>query len=272
MPVVAAFACPHTPQLLVRPPTEDRDLVLRVHGALGRVRERLAQARLDALAEAEARFQFRTPSGAPYLFALALYDHHEHRFLDEGLAGLQGWEVESPEPGHAAHSWVQRERSAAEPSDGATAIVGRLILTPSQLMVECDSRKRLDLVKHELATAFGFSLHFRGECAEAPFHRLLIPELDEEESPAQSRVVTPDEEHRLLSAFLDAVYLEWADLPCPALDGQTPRHAAATPETRHKVAALIDEIERNDPGLRRTGKLAYDYNRLRAHVGLEEGA
>ena len=30
MPLVAAFACPHTPQLLVRPPTEDRALVLRV--------------------------------------------------------------------------------------------------------------------------------------------------------------------------------------------------------------------------------------------------
>ena len=33
MPLVAAFALPHTPQLLVRPPTEDRQLVLRVHAA-----------------------------------------------------------------------------------------------------------------------------------------------------------------------------------------------------------------------------------------------
>ena len=29
MPLVAAFACAHTPQLLIRPPTEDRALVLR---------------------------------------------------------------------------------------------------------------------------------------------------------------------------------------------------------------------------------------------------
>jgi aromatic ring-opening dioxygenase catalytic subunit (LigB family) len=50
VPLVAAFACPHTPQLLVRPDTEDRALVLRVHGALARVRERLAEARLDAIA------------------------------------------------------------------------------------------------------------------------------------------------------------------------------------------------------------------------------
>jgi len=50
VPLVAAFACPHTPQLLVRPPTEDRALVLRVHAALAEVKRRLAAARPDALA------------------------------------------------------------------------------------------------------------------------------------------------------------------------------------------------------------------------------
>src|SRR5689334_936175 len=49
MPLVAAAACPHTPQLLVRPDTEDRALVLRVHAAYGRVRDLLAAARPDAI-------------------------------------------------------------------------------------------------------------------------------------------------------------------------------------------------------------------------------
>ncbi len=49
MPLVAAAACPHTPQLLIRPPTEDRDLVLRVHAAYRRVRRLLTEARLDAV-------------------------------------------------------------------------------------------------------------------------------------------------------------------------------------------------------------------------------
>ncbi|MBI4561167.1 MAG: hypothetical protein HY724_03905 [Candidatus Rokubacteria bacterium] len=50
MPLVAAAACAHTPQLLVRPPTEDRDLVLQVHAAFGRVKELLTRARPDAIA------------------------------------------------------------------------------------------------------------------------------------------------------------------------------------------------------------------------------
>lgn len=50
MPLVFAAALPHTPQLLVRPETEDRDLVLRVHRAYGAVRERLTATRPDVIA------------------------------------------------------------------------------------------------------------------------------------------------------------------------------------------------------------------------------
>ncbi len=50
MPLVAAAALPHTPQLLVRPATEDRDLVLRVHAAYAQVKGALAEARPDVIA------------------------------------------------------------------------------------------------------------------------------------------------------------------------------------------------------------------------------
>src|SRR3970282_471905 len=48
--LVGAFACAHTPQLLARPATEDRDLVLRVHAAFARVKRRLETLRPDAIA------------------------------------------------------------------------------------------------------------------------------------------------------------------------------------------------------------------------------
>ena len=49
MPLVAAFACAHTPQLLIRPPSEDRALVLRVHAAFAEVKRRLVAARPDVI-------------------------------------------------------------------------------------------------------------------------------------------------------------------------------------------------------------------------------
>jgi len=41
MSLVAAFALPHTPQLLVRPPTEDATSCCALHAALGEVKRRL---------------------------------------------------------------------------------------------------------------------------------------------------------------------------------------------------------------------------------------
>src|SRR5919197_635915 len=49
MPLVAAVACPHTPQLLIRPDTEDRGLVLRVHAAYAKVKQHLTDVRADVI-------------------------------------------------------------------------------------------------------------------------------------------------------------------------------------------------------------------------------
>jgi hypothetical protein len=74
--LVGAFACAHTPQLLARPGTEDRDLVLRVHAAFARVKQRLAALRADALAiiagdHVEAFFLDAVPALAVYLVFMA---------------------------------------------------------------------------------------------------------------------------------------------------------------------------------------------------------
>jgi len=82
--------------------------------------------------------------------------------------------------------------------------------------------------------------------------------------------VTQEEDQTLLKQFLENAYLEWSDQPHQLLSGRTPRHAAADPVARGKVGALIDEMERHDPGRLRMGKAAFDYNVLRAHVGLDE--
>lgn len=223
---------------------------------------RFAQVRLEALVRAEMTIKYRMSSGQPFLYALALYDHHEFSFLTDGLAHVEGWRGKSVDPARTSvRSWVQT-------GDDAASVAARLTLTPAQLFVECESGTRLDRVKHQLASTFGFSLHFCGEAMEVPPHELPEVNLEEEEPAPRAVVVAPDAEQELLAAFLESVYMEWADRPSPSLNGQTPRHAMSTADGRAKVAALINALERADPAARRTGKTGYEYNRLRAHVGL----
>lgn len=232
-----------------------------------------AQMRFAALVDAVTHIQYRTNEGQPYLYAVALYDHHEYRFLADGLSEMKEFETDPTAPadggpGKATTSkpvrrWIQREKVGA-----ILGLVTRLTLTSAQLTVECDTPERLDGIKHRLAGAFGFSLHFRGESLTPPVRQLSVADLASDQP--LTMVVTAEEDRALLKTFLEKAYLEWSDQAHLALGGQTPRHAAVSPATRGTVAALIDEMERNDPGLRRAGKRVFDYDTLRAHVGLDE--
>lgn len=232
-----------------------------------------AEMRREALVDAVAHIRYRTASGEPYLYAIALYDHHDYRLFAEGLAGMDHWHAE-PSMAHASKG--DRERHCTEPrvwiqrsgTRNETEIAARLTLTSSQLIVECDNRERLNEVKHSLARAFGFSLHFRGETLTPPYHEVTVDQL--QSGHPVTIVVTPEDDCAMLNAFLEKAYLEWSDQPHLQLGGQTPRHAARVPATRNVVARLITEMEASDPGLSRDGKRAYDYNILRAHVGIEE--
>jgi hypothetical protein len=232
-----------------------------------------AQLRMGALVDAVVHIRYRRPDGHPYLYAVALYDHHEYRFFADGLSEMSELEPEKTAPPAGrqgqtddfppARTWVQRDGSS-----GTDAVIAKVTLTSSQLIVECDSPARLDQIKHRLAASFGFSLHFRGETLVPPARQLSVAELMSDEPP--SLVVTPEEDRTLLNQFLEKAYLEWSDQPHLALGGHTPRHAAASAAMGGKVGALIDEMAQHDPGRRRCGRPAFDYNRLRAHVGLEE--
>ncbi len=225
-----------------------------------------ARMRLGALVEAVSEIRYRTAGGTPCFYVVALYEHHEFTCLSSEMGLLDGWQEEPPTlpPGapmpKKLRRWVLTEKGAADQA------VGRVTITGTQLYVECDSRERLDTIKHALAAAFGFSLHFRGEIEQPPLRRVTPAELAADEP--LTVVVTAEEDRALLNTFFETAYLEWADRESPALGGDVPRHAAASAEGRVRVEALITEMEQTDLGLLRSGVSAFDYNKLRAHVGL----
>jgi hypothetical protein len=229
-----------------------------------------ARMRFAALVDAVVSIRYVVEGGKPYLYALALYDHCEYGYMNDMLAGLEGFEREAAvsSPSEAATSKAAQhfiQRGAAGTLE--SAVVARLILTATQLWVECDSRERLDAIKHKLAAMFGFSLHFRGETCTPPPRKVKESELAVEEP--LTLVLSAEEDRALLNGFLETLYLEWAERACPSLGNDMPRHVAASAAGREQVAALIADMERHDPGIRRVGQASFDYNKLRAHVGLD---
>ena len=232
-----------------------------------------ARMRFAALVDAVVSIHYVVEGGQPYLYALALYDHCEYGYMADMLAGLEGFEREtvvSPPSKASASKIAQHFVQRAVGGTLVPAVVARLTLTATQLWVECDSRERLDAIKHKLAATFGFSLHFRGETCTPPPRQLKESELAVEEP--LTVILSVEEDRTLLNGFLETLYLEWAERACPSLGNHMPRHVATSAAGREQVAVLIADMERHDPGVRRVGHASFDYNKLRAHVGLDEVA
>lgn len=235
----------------------------------------LAKVRRGALVVADSRIEYFNEKGQSYLYAIAVYEHNEFKFLSEGINQFKGFEPESTMgskdsegPLNRGTTWIWEQNSPPTSSPSHRSLIARLTLTPTQLFVEADSAETLDTLKHTMASAFGFSLHFKGETIAAPIH--LPPEVDllSDTYRTPPVVVSKEEEQTLIGEFLESVFLEWAEKPSPFLNGETPRHYCVKSGDRAKVAALIDQMEKDDLGFRRTGKFGYDYNVLRGHVGL----
>lgn len=231
---------------------------------------KVAEARMGLLLGAEARVRFRAADGQPFLYAAALYDHHECRIMADGISGLAGFEAERPDAaawsGTTVCSWVRRD---VDSDRARTPVVARLTLTSLQLLVECEDAERLNELKHELAATFGFSLHFSGETAAVPEHDLEEVDLLAEELPSRTVDVPSEQGYRVLRGLFESVFLDWAERPCLALGGRSPRQVSHSSADRPKVAAVIDELERDDPVFLRTGRRGYEYVRIRQQLGLD---
>ncbi len=229
----------------------------------------LARIRGGTLALADAQVTYRNERGGPLLYAIAIYEHDAFKALDSELGEWEQLTSGSPDdfsgPGQSeVRVWTEYTAESDMPEQAVT----RFTLTPTQLFVEADSAARLDSLKHQLASTFGFALHFRGETVTPPPHPPPQIDLLAEKYAIPEVTVPMEQENRLLRALMEKVYLEWAEQPCPAFKNETPRHYCRNPENKKAVAHLLDQMEQHDLGLRRTGQRAYNYTILRDHLGL----
>jgi hypothetical protein len=65
-------------------------------------------------------------------------------------------------------------------------------------------------------------------------------------------------------------YEKWLDMKLPALDGKTPRQAVKNAAGRRKLEELLKQFENDEERNHKDGKYAYDVNRIRVALGIEE--
>ena len=148
-------------------------------------------------------------------------------------------------------------------------VLGNIHIGAGELVLECNSRQRMERGKLLLANIAGESLrHLRDEfttqkelksrAAAAP----RGPRPRQEEIPKEVR----DE---VVVRFMEEHYGTWPDTKLPALGGKTPREAARTAKGRKQVIAVLKHIENGEDRKRQAGEPFYDVARLRTELGLD---
>lgn len=142
--------------------------------------------------------------------------------------------------------------------DGASRIRGAVAVAGGRVEVTANSDRRADRLAARVAEALPEAVLVAERRRPLwqffdDLHRFGRP-TEEPEASADERAA--------LAAFIREQEQRWVDEPVPALDGLTPRQAAADPAHRAQLEQLVAEAPTGVEG-------AFDADRLRALLGLE---
>ena len=101
-----------------------------------------------------------------------------------------------------------------------------------------------------------------GSLFEPPPHAAPAP------SASSTAPLDPQVEAALIQPILDRHYRSWVDVPVPALDGKTPRQAAAIPRLRRRLLGMVEELEASHARDLAAKRPSHDPSWMRGELGL----
>lgn len=168
--------------------------------------------------------------------------------IDLSHGGLDSFTVSWTKPGNKVNpSWDNTILGTVSAMDGA-------------LTATVNSRRRATRLRREIEKRLGGRVMFVRSVEESLEAMLADARSREPRDPDPE----PPELAAVTAAMIDRHWTEWLDTPVPALENQTPRQAAKTPNGRERLAALLDEFEWHADAPQ-----APPVARLRAELGLE---
>jgi hypothetical protein len=158
-----------------------------------------------------------------------------------------------PEPGQRKRCY----RIARGGADEGT-IIATIVVKARELVVETNSHQRADLLRGRMESLCGDWVRFQSR-----------EEALDEEGGKPKRAKPPlegPEVDALLRDFKARHYATWPDESLPALDGLTPREAAAQPRYRARLDTLLKDMEYRES--QEAEGRRFDFGPIRRSLGL----
>lgn len=153
--------------------------------------------------------------------------------------------------------------SQSTEADGRTWVRGTVAVDGDELVASANSDVRIARLRRVVEEAV-FGLALVSASAQSPAE--LLADRSRPALPLPARDLPPGAAD-VLASFLHEQEHRWVDESLPALDGLTPRQAAADPTRREQLIALLHDFDREPTP---PGMATFDTARLRARLGLDE--
>ena len=171
-------------------------------------------------------------------------------------------DVQPPDPDER-HPRYRVTRENARGAAMENTLIATVAVQARKLIVETNSRQRGDRMRARFEESFGSHLRFDKREEKEPAE-VMAQQPTRSHEPAQP--LEGPEVDALLIDFKKRHYSTWPDDSLPALDGLTPREAAAQPKYRARINTLLKEMELHEsqetPGRR------FDFGPIRRTLGL----
>lgn len=201
--------------------------------------------------------KLHTTSGEPMLFSKAVFEIKDRDSTIKGLSKIKGFEKDKE-----GFVWYDKRNK-----EGSATILGNIDIKDDRLILECNSKERLDKGKKLILDALLGSIVHKADTFQDPLEAMKsykenLPEKPKSELPFEVQ-------QQFYAQFMQKHYEKWLHDKIPALNGKTPMQAIKTEEGRRKVVELLKLFENGEERKKQEGEPYYDLSWMWERLGLE---
>jgi hypothetical protein len=198
-----------------------------------------------------------TTSCEPFLFSKAFFEIKDEQAVIDGLQKIKGFEQDKD-----GFVWFDKRDK-----QGSATILGNIEIKEKKLILECNSKKRLERGKKLILEHTCGTLTHKVDSFQDPIQALKT--FKEKPQKQVEDEIPMEIQQQVYTQFMQEHCKKWIKEKIPALDGKTPLQAIKTEEGRRKVIELLKSFENSEEHNKREGRPFYDLSWMWERLELE---
>ncbi len=202
--------------------------------------------------------KLHTTTGEPVVFSKAMFEIRDHDVVTKALPKIKGFEEHDE-----GFTWYDKRKP-----DGSATILGTVKIEKNRLVLESNSKKRLERGKKLIEKAMGDAVFHKLDSFQDPMEAVKAYK-DKPAKPIEKEL-SLELQQEFYTQYMQKHYEKWFQDRIPALDNKTPVEAIKTEQGKQKVIELLKLYENGEELNKREGRPAYDLSWVWQRLGLEK--